>query len=288
MAGWGWLIARRNLSEVQKSYLWGKRYETEKKEPHRPEGDHNDHLKTADKLAEQSGLSAPTIRRAAQFAIAVDLLAENIGPEAKQAIRTCGNGIVQTVDSPTAICDTARGGRIWLTTRAVNPTLDSVMFHQAESPVIRPHPRATIRRRAGSKACGAVQSCFTAGSRAFGLLGSVPHASPLFCSARLPRPLVTRYPDDRPSRGIGASPSYPARGTIPPRAGRSVRGSAAGRLPGKAYRRCIHGGFQVVNHKLNFLTTTVIMPPLATIGVVPLVGTSGGTSGRVLWKICRP
>jgi len=39
-------LGRRNLTELQKSYLRGKRYNTEKKVAHRPEkGDQSDHLK---------------------------------------------------------------------------------------------------------------------------------------------------------------------------------------------------------------------------------------------------
>jgi hypothetical protein len=89
-----WIISnqlgRRNASEEQKSYLRGKRYIAEKKAPHRPEseGDQSDHLKTSERLADEYGVSAPTIRRDAKFAEAVDSIATNVGREARDAILT--------------------------------------------------------------------------------------------------------------------------------------------------------------------------------------------------------
>ena len=57
-------LARRNLTPEQTKYLRGMRYELEKQEAHRPEKK-GDHLngKTAEKLAKEYGVSAPTIRR---------------------------------------------------------------------------------------------------------------------------------------------------------------------------------------------------------------------------------
>ena len=70
-------LGRRNLTEEQKAYLRGKRYENEKNKHggERP-SDQNDHLKTSDKLAKEYGVSAPTIRRDADFAKGIDLLPE--------------------------------------------------------------------------------------------------------------------------------------------------------------------------------------------------------------------
>ncbi len=87
-----WLIdhqlGRRNINQEQRSYLLGKRYNSEKLEPHRPEkGGQNVHLngKTAEDLAEKHGVSERTVRRAAKFADAVDAL-EQDEPGVAQAI----------------------------------------------------------------------------------------------------------------------------------------------------------------------------------------------------------
>jgi protein gp37 len=75
-------LGRRNLTESQKSYLRGKRYNIEKKLPHRPEkGAHNDHLKTSEKIAQVENKSQATVRRDAKYAEAVDLLKDGVGPE---------------------------------------------------------------------------------------------------------------------------------------------------------------------------------------------------------------
>jgi ParB-like chromosome segregation protein Spo0J len=72
-------LGRRNLTREQISYLIGLRYNLEKKEPDGFEdrdlsGDQNDHRGTAEKIAEETGVSAPTVRRNAKFAKAVDKL----------------------------------------------------------------------------------------------------------------------------------------------------------------------------------------------------------------------
>ena len=64
---------------VEVSVLRGKKYLLEKKEPWRPskeKGVQNAHLKTRDKIAEETGVSAPTIIRDAQLAEAVEDLKE--------------------------------------------------------------------------------------------------------------------------------------------------------------------------------------------------------------------
>lgn len=68
-------LGRRNLTEEQKAYLRGKRYENEKlKHGGERASGQNDHLKTSEKLAEEYGVSDKTIRRDADFAKGVDLL----------------------------------------------------------------------------------------------------------------------------------------------------------------------------------------------------------------------
>lgn len=85
-------LGRRNASDETKSYLRGKRYKAEKKEAHRPEGKGGQdvHLKTAEKLATEYGVDEKTIRRDADFAEAVDKLAENVGPAVKSEILSGG------------------------------------------------------------------------------------------------------------------------------------------------------------------------------------------------------
>lgn len=74
-------LGRRNLHPDQASYLRGKRYNGEKI----TQGTRNQHLEkdqndpfqpTADRLATEYKVSAPTIKRDGQYAAAVDKLAE--------------------------------------------------------------------------------------------------------------------------------------------------------------------------------------------------------------------
>ena len=75
-------LGRRNLTERQISYLRGKKYNTEKKGSHRPEkGDQSDHVKTSDKIAEESKVGSATVRRDAKFATAVDRIKEDVGED---------------------------------------------------------------------------------------------------------------------------------------------------------------------------------------------------------------
>ena len=84
-------LGRRNLNENVKSYLIGKRYREEKREHGAPEGNQNaskqsgkekpENLplcseKTAAKIAAEKGMSEKTVRNAANYAAAVDTLAE--------------------------------------------------------------------------------------------------------------------------------------------------------------------------------------------------------------------
>jgi hypothetical protein len=75
-------LGRRNLTKSQIWYLRGKRYNTEKKASHRPEkGDQSDHVKTSDKIAQESKVSQITVRRDAKFAAAVDSLKADAGDD---------------------------------------------------------------------------------------------------------------------------------------------------------------------------------------------------------------
>jgi protein gp37 len=82
-------LGRRNLTDSQRSYLRGKRYNIEKKLPHRPEkGAQIDHLKTSEKIAQRIKRSQATVRRDAKYAAAVDLLNDGVGQEfSKKLIR---------------------------------------------------------------------------------------------------------------------------------------------------------------------------------------------------------
>jgi len=80
-------LGRRNLTNEQRSYLRGLRYNREK-ERHggdRKSSDQNDHLKTSDKLAEEYKVGPATIRRDAEFASGLEKVGL-INPTLKQSI----------------------------------------------------------------------------------------------------------------------------------------------------------------------------------------------------------
>lgn len=88
---------RRNVTPEQMTYLLGKRYEAEKVRQKRNQytknaSAQNGHQqKTADRIAEEVGVGHNTVRRAADFARAVDKLAED-SPTIKQKILSGGAG----------------------------------------------------------------------------------------------------------------------------------------------------------------------------------------------------
>ena len=78
-------FGRRNLTETQKSYLRGVRYENEKKKVGtnrftNDRGDKMSPLKTSEKLAEEYNVSEKTIKRDAQFSRGLDLISK-VAPE---------------------------------------------------------------------------------------------------------------------------------------------------------------------------------------------------------------
>jgi hypothetical protein len=88
-----WIInrqmGRRSLTDSQKSYYRGKRYNIEKKDAHRPKkGGQSDHLKTSEKVAEDSKVSSKTVRRDANYAAAIDCLREDTGQDFVSKILT--------------------------------------------------------------------------------------------------------------------------------------------------------------------------------------------------------
>lgn len=79
-------LGRRNLTPEQFRYYLGKRYGAEKKAAHRPEkGDQNEPLKTADRIAAETGTSAATVKRAEPFAQSIDA-----DPKLKAALMETG------------------------------------------------------------------------------------------------------------------------------------------------------------------------------------------------------
>jgi hypothetical protein len=82
-----WIIdnqkSRRNLSPEQLSYLRDKRYNLEKTSGHGKSVPENQRQTTAERLANEYGVSRDTIEEDAQFSAAVDTLEE----QARQDIR---------------------------------------------------------------------------------------------------------------------------------------------------------------------------------------------------------
>lgn len=87
-------LQRRNLTPQESSYLRGKRYGLEKKaegfkgNQYTSGGGHFDHHqpKTDERIAAETGVSERTVRRDAQFAAAVDKIAEIAGDEARAKV----------------------------------------------------------------------------------------------------------------------------------------------------------------------------------------------------------
>lgn len=98
-----WIIAnqlgKRNLTDEEKSFLRGKRYRAEKKAQggtganQHKQSAQNEQSATAERLAAEYNTSPATIRRDANFADAVDKIAENVGPDAKQEILSGKSGL---------------------------------------------------------------------------------------------------------------------------------------------------------------------------------------------------
>ena len=86
-------LGRRNLTPQQMKYVRGKLHNEEKSnEPFKGNqytsgGYQNDtNQKTAERIAQQTGVSAPTVYRDAKFAEAIDRIADVAGPEARDRI----------------------------------------------------------------------------------------------------------------------------------------------------------------------------------------------------------
>lgn len=89
-------LGKRNLTDEQKEYLRGKRYNAEKKADGKrgPQKlDQNEPASTASKLAKEFGVSPATVKRDAKFADAVDTIAANVGKEHKAEILSGRSGL---------------------------------------------------------------------------------------------------------------------------------------------------------------------------------------------------
>ena len=111
-------LGRRNLSDLQKSYLRGKRYLTEKKAAHRPSGSEvpqDDGVKgeTAKKIAEETGVSPATVERDAVLAEAIDELRKKLGDDFGKTLRNektkiPKKGIIQLAKRPLEVLKSFR------------------------------------------------------------------------------------------------------------------------------------------------------------------------------------
>ncbi len=98
-----WIIrharGQRNLTPDQQSYLRGKQYELEKgtQGGDRKSKGQNDPLldDTAERLADEHSVSPKTIKRDAEFAVAVDTIADSVGPGVKQEILSGDLGLTK-------------------------------------------------------------------------------------------------------------------------------------------------------------------------------------------------
>lgn len=83
-------LGRRNVSEEQRRYLIGRKYQEEKKAVGAPtkELDHCDPIKgtTAERVAKELGVGSATVKRADIYATAIDTIAANVGEETKMDI----------------------------------------------------------------------------------------------------------------------------------------------------------------------------------------------------------
>lgn len=144
-------LGRRNVTPEQASYLRGKRYNMEKvtqgTRNQYTEKDQNDTFQpTADRLADEFKVSAPTIKRDGKYAEAVDTLSDAIGDEARTAVLS-GDSKVTKQD----VVDAAawyKGNAAKQTT----PPMGTVRLQPTPAPVVlTPRPPATTRDLPGTQ-----------------------------------------------------------------------------------------------------------------------------------------
>lgn len=103
-------LGRRNITKEQKDYLIGKRYENEKQKQGRPEQKENKMfpLKTAEKIAEEVGISHMQVKRNEEFAKGVDKLSEELKQQVLQGKSELNKSDVQIIAKaePTFVAQT--------------------------------------------------------------------------------------------------------------------------------------------------------------------------------------
>jgi hypothetical protein len=88
-------MARRNLSRGAEAYLRGRRYLDSRHQGARSTSGHNDPKRLSEELAQEFKVGEKTIRRDANFALAVDAIVANCGEEAKQQILSRGSRLLR-------------------------------------------------------------------------------------------------------------------------------------------------------------------------------------------------
>lgn len=85
-------LGRRNLTPANQSYLRGLQYQREKakhggdRKSEESKAQNEPLISTADKLAEQHGVSRETIKRDAEYANAVNTIVQHTAPEVKDML----------------------------------------------------------------------------------------------------------------------------------------------------------------------------------------------------------
>jgi|LakMenE01Jun11ns_1017448.scaffolds.fasta_scaffold9759373_1 hypothetical protein len=105
-------LGQRNLTKEQKDYLIGKRYENEKQKIGRPENKEEkiSPLKTAEKIAEEVGISDRQVKINEQYAKGVDKMSEELKQQVLQGNSNINKGDVQIIAKaePTFIATTEK------------------------------------------------------------------------------------------------------------------------------------------------------------------------------------
>lgn len=149
-------LGRRNLTPQQTMYLHGKRYEAEK----RQDGGHGDQKSgyqndtpirdTAERIAQDVGVSAPTIKRAAAFARNVDAIADAAGDDAREAILS--GEIKLTQEGVGVLADVAREepekARQFYATTTARQDVAVTVFSSESNEYYTPSPYIEAARRA--------------------------------------------------------------------------------------------------------------------------------------------
>ena len=103
-------LGRRNLTKEQKDYLIGKRYENEKNKLGRPvnKEDKMSPLRTAEKIAEEVGVSDKQVKRNEEYAKGVDKLNEELKQKVLQGKSDVNKSDIQLISKaePTFIANT--------------------------------------------------------------------------------------------------------------------------------------------------------------------------------------